>query len=69
MENEKVKTFYHQLIDETQKNLSGFEKVKKFTLLPAEFEISSGEITPTLKVKRNIVSKKYEKEIEKMYHH
>jgi len=69
VENEKVKTFYHQLIDETQKNLSGFEKVKKFTLLPAEFEISSGEITPTLKVKRNIVSKKYEKEIEKMYHH
>ena len=68
VENEKVKVFYHQLIDGIQKNLPGFEKVKKFTLLPAEFEISSGEITPTLKVKRNIVSKKYEKEIEKMYH-
>ncbi len=67
--NEKVRSFYQEVIADIQKNLSGFEKVKKFTLLPAEFEISSGEITPTLKVKRNIVSKKFERQIEEMYHH
>jgi long-chain acyl-CoA synthetase len=66
---EKVKEFYHQKIDEIQKGLSGFEKVKKFTLMPSEFEINSGEITPTLKVKRNVVLKKYEEIIDKMYSH
>ncbi|MDO4224489.1 MAG: long-chain fatty acid--CoA ligase, partial [Bergeyella zoohelcum] len=52
---DKIKEFYHQKLDEIQKNLPGFEKVKKFVLMPAEFEIISGEITPTLKVKRNII--------------
>lgn len=69
VKNEKVKTLYQEVIVDIQKDLSGFEKVKKFTLLPAEFEISSGEITPTLKVKRNIVAKKFESQIEDMYHH
>ena len=66
---DKVKDFYHQKIEEIQTHLSGFEKVKKFVLMPAEFEIGSGEITPTLKVKRNVVLAKYADLIEKMYLH
>ena len=54
-------------MEEIQKGLSGFEKVKKFVLMPAEFEVGSGEITPTLKVKRNVVLKKYAELVEKMY--
>lgn len=69
VENEKIKELYSHLIADMQKHLNGFEKVKKFTLMPAEFDIESGEITPTLKIKRNIVAKKYEDVIEKMYHH
>lgn len=65
----QIRDLYHQKIDEFQKELSGFEKVKKFTLLPSEFEIGSGEITPTLKIKRNIVLQKYQELIEKMYVH
>lgn len=64
-----VKELYHRKIEEFQHSLSGFEKVKKFTLLPAEFEITSGEITPTLKIKRNIVLEKYRDLIDKMYQH
>lgn len=59
--------FYKEKIKELQNHLSDYEKVKKFTLMSSEFEISSGEITPTLKVKRNIVLKKYADLIEKMY--
>lgn len=64
-----VKELYRVKIEEIQKNNAGVDKVKKFTLMPSEFEISSGEITPTLKVKRNVVIKKYGDLIEKMYAH
>lgn len=67
--SEKIKEFYRAKLEEIQKGLSGFEKVKKFVLMPAEFEINSGEITPTLKVKRNVVMQKYAELIDKMYEH
>lgn len=67
VKNEKVNHFYKEKIQELQSHLSDYEKVKKFALLPAEFEISTGEITPTLKVKRNVVMKKYAEVIEEMY--
>lgn len=64
---ESIREFYREKIEEIQKGLAGFEKVKKFVLMPAEFEIDSGEITPTLKVKRNVVLTKYMHFIDKMY--
>ncbi|MCJ8153155.1 long-chain fatty acid--CoA ligase [Chryseobacterium sp. SSA4.19] len=64
---EKVNDFYKAKIKELQSHMSDFEKIKKFTLMPTEFDISSGEITPTLKVKRNVVLKRYSDIIEKMY--
>jgi long-chain acyl-CoA synthetase len=67
VKNEKVIHFYKEKVKDLQSHLSDFEKVKKFTLMPAEFEINSGEITPTLKIKRNVVLKKYADIIEKMY--
>lgn len=63
----EIQELYRKMIDEFQYSLSGFEKVKKFVLMPAEFEISSGEITPTLKIKRNIVLNKYQNLIDEMY--
>jgi long-chain acyl-CoA synthetase len=44
-----------------------FEQIKKYELLPAEMTIESGELTPTLKVKRRVVSERYAGLIEKMY--
>ncbi|OCK50853.1 AMP-dependent synthetase [Chryseobacterium sp. CBo1] len=67
VDKKEINDFYKEKIKEIQQHLSDFEKVKKFTLMPSEFEISNGEITPTLKVKRNIVLKKYSDVIEKMY--
>jgi long-chain acyl-CoA synthetase len=67
VELSQVKELYKSKIEEVQKELSGVEKVKKFVLMPSEFEISSGEITPTLKIKRNIVLQKYKELIDSMY--
>ncbi|WP_292011117.1 long-chain fatty acid--CoA ligase [Chryseobacterium sp.] len=67
VKKEEIVNFYKQKIKELQTELSDFEKVKRFTLMSSEFEINTGEITPTLKVKRNVVLKKYADIIEKMY--
>ncbi|CAM3011872.1 long-chain fatty acid--CoA ligase [Chryseobacterium flavum] len=67
VKNDKVTAFYKDKIKELQHHLADYEKVKKFTLMPAEFDINTGEITPTLKVKRNVVIKKYADIIEEMY--
>lgn len=64
---QQIKDLYKSKIDEVQQSISGVEKVKKFVLMPSEFEISSGEITPTLKIKRNIVLQKYQALIDAMY--
>ena len=54
-------------IAELTKNLSHYEKVKKIALLENELTVESGELTPTLKVKRRIVEEKYRAVIEKIY--
>ncbi|MCY7363460.1 MAG: long-chain fatty acid--CoA ligase [Ignavibacteria bacterium] len=54
-------------INKLQNGLSGFEKIRKFTLIPEPFSVESGELTPTLKVKRKFVAEKYKDEIESMY--
>jgi long-chain acyl-CoA synthetase len=43
------------------------EQVKKFTVLPRELSIAEGELTPTLKVKRNVVNDHFADDIEAMY--
>ena len=67
VKNEKIHHFYKQKIDEIQKEISAFERIKKFVLMPREFEISTGEMTPTLKIKRSVVAKNYADIIDKMY--
>ena len=49
------------------KELADYEKVKRIALLPEEFTIEGGELTPTLKVRRRIVEEKYQDLIESLY--
>lgn len=59
--------FVMKQINEVQKDLAEYEKIKKITLLPHHFSIMHGEVTNTMKVRRSIVAKRYAKEIEAMY--
>lgn len=55
-------------IDKLNDNFGHVEKIKKFKLLTDEWSIASGELTPTMKIKRKVVMKQYQKEIAEMYH-
>ncbi len=66
-ENERLMKFIQSDIDKALSGISGFEKVRRFTLLKEPFSIDTGELTPTMKVKRSFVEHKYAQEIEKMY--
>ncbi|MFA4838766.1 MAG: long-chain fatty acid--CoA ligase [Candidatus Neomarinimicrobiota bacterium] len=63
----EVKALYDRVISESMEGFAQFEKVKKFAILSNEFTIESGELTPTLKVKRNIVEKCYADLIDHLY--
>jgi long-chain acyl-CoA synthetase len=54
-------------IDEVNEKFARVEQVKKFEILPQDLSQEGGELTPTLKVKRNVVADKYEDSIEKLY--
>jgi len=63
----EVVAFYQELVNDLTPGLAQFEKIKKITLIPREFTIEAGELTPTLKVKRRVVEGKYKDVIDRMY--
>jgi long-chain acyl-CoA synthetase len=62
-----VVALYQEIVDALNRDLSQFERIKRIALLPAEFSIETGELTPTLKVKRKVVEERWRAEIEKLY--
>jgi len=67
VENDQILNFVESEISRATPELASYEKVKKVALLDREFEIEKGEITPTLKVKRNIIEQKYKGVIDTIY--
>lgn len=67
VKNEKIVDFMLSEVNKNLKDLAAYEKVKKIALLDRDFEIAKGEITPTLKVKRNIIEEKFADLIESLY--
>jgi len=63
----KVLALYDDIIAKVMQNFSHYEKVKAFRLIPREWTIESGELTPTLKVKRKVVETNYADLIEEIY--
>jgi long-chain acyl-CoA synthetase len=55
------------LVDEVNKDLSRFEQIKRFVVLPRDFTVEAGEVTPTLKLKRRVCEEHFAVEIESLY--
>jgi long-chain acyl-CoA synthetase len=66
-ESPVVRGEIQKAVDEVNAELARVETVKKFTILARPFGIDTGELTPTLKVKRKVVSQSFAAEIEAMY--
>ena len=54
-------------VDRANRTVSRAESIRSFRILPEEFSVESGELTPTLKLKRNVVHERYSDEIEGIY--
>ena len=67
IKNQQVLDMFWKIIEERQADLGQVEKIKRFTLLPQEFSQETGEITPTMKIKRKVVQEKYRDLIDAMY--
>ena len=62
-----VRALFQPIVDQANAELASFEQVKRFALLPTQFSIDTGELTPTLKLKRRVVMERWEEVIEGIY--
>ncbi|WP_224962941.1 AMP-dependent synthetase/ligase [Geomonas subterranea] len=65
--HDPVLELYRQRVEAVNAELAHYETIKNFVLLPRDFTLESGELTPTLKVKRRVISERYKDKIERMY--
>ena len=63
----KVRELYRGIVEDVNKKLAQFETIKKIVIVPDEFTVATGEITPTMKLKRRIIEAKYKDQIEQLY--
>lgn len=62
-----AQTAVQSAVDEVNRELSRFEQIKRFTILPRDFTLEAGEVTPTLKLKRRTCQEHFAAEIEALY--
>ncbi|HEY0991270.1 MAG TPA: long-chain fatty acid--CoA ligase [Kofleriaceae bacterium] len=67
VKTDEAKKLLAPYFDEVNKTLAKYETVKQFAILPRDLSVDEGELTPSLKVKRKVVEKKYAVVLDKMY--
>lgn len=65
--NEKIHKMIMERIETLQQQLASYEQIKRFTLIAHHFSMENGELTNTLKLKRNVINKNFKDVIDKMY--
>jgi long-chain acyl-CoA synthetase len=63
----RVRDLYAQEVGKVNAHLPGFEKIVAWELLPSEWTLETGELTPTQKVKRRVINQKYGEIIDRLY--
>ncbi len=63
----RIKELYNERIANLNKNFPSYQTIKYFAVLPSEFSIEGGELTPTLKMKRKVIYEKYKKMVDDLY--
>ncbi len=66
--HQRVREMYRGIVEDLNKKLAHFETIKKILVVPDEFTIATGEITPTMKLKRRNVEARYKQQIDELYH-
>jgi long-chain acyl-CoA synthetase len=66
-DHDGMRQMLQEHLDQVNEKFARVEQVKKFEILPQDLSQEGGELTPTLKVKRNVVADKYEKEVDELY--
>lgn len=67
VEDAAFKAYVQAGVDEANAELARYENIRKFVILPLDFTVDGGELTPTQKIKRRVVNEKYAAQIEGMY--
>jgi len=65
--DKRINAMFAERMETLQQSLAGYEQIKKFTLMAHHFSLEKGEITNTLKIRRNVLNKNYSEIIKKMY--
>ena len=63
----KVVDLVSGIVEDVNRERSRFEQLKRFTILPRDFEMEQGEVTPTLKLKRRVVLEHFADDVEGLY--
>jgi long-chain acyl-CoA synthetase len=66
-DSEQMRAEVQKVVDEVNAKVGRVEQIKKFKILPQDLSQETGELTPTMKVKRNVVNEKFAGEVEKLY--
>jgi long-chain acyl-CoA synthetase len=66
-ESDEMRAEVQKVVDEVNSHVGPVEQIKYFKILPHDLAQETGELTPTLKVKRNVVNEKYAGEIDRLY--
>ncbi len=67
LKNPKLIAKFEEVVSEKNKNFGHTEQIKKFKLIPEEWTVQGGQLTPTMKLKRKVIVERYKKLIDEIY--
>lgn len=67
IKNPKILLWVERALDEINQQLSDYERIKKFIILPQDFSVESGELGSSQKIKRRVIYERYQNDLEQLY--